>query len=245
MARALHKIIPYINPHLIFGRVTRINICQPLAPSDTAASSSEVPCSCITGINSRATNGRVTNRVAMIIPGTEKMILIPCSTIQGPNTPRGLKRRINTRPAITGDTAKGSSIRDKRTCFPLKRNFVTSHAATIPNIVFNGTTITATRSVSLIADSASLSVIAARYTSTPCSNALIKIAISGTNNNKDKYTTAIDIRTILIHLDSFEPFRFCTVFGLMGLDNDGSIQFHLLFLELMFTAPHLNDIHDY
>ena len=92
MALALHKIIPYINPHLILGRVTRQNICHPFAPSETAASSSEVPCACITGINSRATNGRVTKIVAMIMPGTEKIILIPCSTNQGPNTPRGLKR---------------------------------------------------------------------------------------------------------------------------------------------------------
>ena len=49
-----------------------------------------------------------------------------------------------------------------RTCFPLKRNLVTAHAAAIPKIVFNGTTITATSSVKRIADNASLSVIAAK-----------------------------------------------------------------------------------
>ena len=58
----------------MFGSVTRQNVCQPLAPSDTAACSSSVPCSCISGITSRATNGNVTNSVASTMPGTAKMI---------------------------------------------------------------------------------------------------------------------------------------------------------------------------
>ena len=59
--------MPYKRPHFIFGSVTRQNIFQPLAPSDKAASSSLFPCACITGINSRATNGKVTKIVAIII----------------------------------------------------------------------------------------------------------------------------------------------------------------------------------
>ena len=77
--------------------------------------------------------------------------------------------------------------------------------------------MTATSSVSFIADNASLSVMAAKYTSTPFSNAFIKIAISGTNSNKDKYKMAIEIRTILTPLDSFDLFRFLTGWLSIGL----------------------------
>ena len=48
----------------MFGSVTRRNICHPEAPSVTAASSSVTPCSSISGISSRATNGSVTKIVA-------------------------------------------------------------------------------------------------------------------------------------------------------------------------------------
>ena len=39
-------------------------VCQPVAPSDSAASSSARPCAVISGISSRATNGKVTKIVA-------------------------------------------------------------------------------------------------------------------------------------------------------------------------------------
>ena len=51
------------------GSVTRKKICRPPAPSMRAASSSSVPCSCISGISSRATNGKVTKMVASTMPG--------------------------------------------------------------------------------------------------------------------------------------------------------------------------------
>ena len=55
--------------------MTRKNVCQPLAPSTRAASSSSVPAASMTGISSRATNGNVTKSVASTMPGTAKMIL--------------------------------------------------------------------------------------------------------------------------------------------------------------------------
>ena len=58
----------------MFGRVTRQNICQPLAPRLTAAISSSAPIASITGISSRATKGKVTNAVARTSPGVAKMI---------------------------------------------------------------------------------------------------------------------------------------------------------------------------
>ena len=71
------------------------------------------------GINSRATNGKVTKIVAIIMPGTEKMSFTPCSSNHSPRAPLGVKSKTNTNPAITGDTANGSSIRESNTCFPL------------------------------------------------------------------------------------------------------------------------------
>src|ERR1035441_3804463 len=53
----------------MLGKVTRQKVCQPLAPSTRAASSSLRPCACMSGINSRATNGNVTKIVARTIPG--------------------------------------------------------------------------------------------------------------------------------------------------------------------------------
>jgi hypothetical protein len=69
----LHRITPYSSAHFTLGSVTRQKICQPLAPSTRAASSCSMPCACISGISSRATNGKVTNTVASTMPGTAKM----------------------------------------------------------------------------------------------------------------------------------------------------------------------------
>ena len=71
----------------MLGSVTRRNVCQPEAPSTSAASSSSRPCACISGISSRATKGKVTKMVASTMPGTAKMILMSCSASQGPNQP--------------------------------------------------------------------------------------------------------------------------------------------------------------
>ena len=52
-----------------------------------AACSCSVPISRSTGIVSRTTKGRDTNIVARIMPGTEKMIWIPCSASHSPTQP--------------------------------------------------------------------------------------------------------------------------------------------------------------
>ena len=70
----------------MFGSVTVQNVRQPEAPSVSAASSSALPCSCITGISSRATKGKVTNIVASMMPGTAKTIGTPCATSQAPTS---------------------------------------------------------------------------------------------------------------------------------------------------------------
>ena len=71
----------------MFGSVTRQKIWRPLAPSTTAASSWLVPWLSISGISSRATKGSVTNSVARAMPGTAKMILMPCAASQAPKRP--------------------------------------------------------------------------------------------------------------------------------------------------------------
>src|SRR5258708_35864205 len=59
MARALQRMTPYNRPHLMLGTVTRQNICHEFAPRLMAAISSSEPIASITGISSRATNGKV------------------------------------------------------------------------------------------------------------------------------------------------------------------------------------------
>ena len=70
----------------MLGSVTYQKVCQPLAPSESAASSSPVPCSCISGISSRATKGKVTKMVASTMPGTANRISMPWLFSQGPST---------------------------------------------------------------------------------------------------------------------------------------------------------------
>ena len=87
IARALHRITPYSSAHFTLGSVTRQKICQPEAPSTRAASSCSSPCACISGMSSRATNGKVTNTVASTIPGTAKTTFMSWSRSHSPNQP--------------------------------------------------------------------------------------------------------------------------------------------------------------
>ena len=69
----------------MLGSVTRQKVCQPLAPSESAASSSVLPWSCISGISSRAMKGKVTKIVASTMPGTAKMISMLLALSNGPS----------------------------------------------------------------------------------------------------------------------------------------------------------------
>ncbi|MPN41779.1 hypothetical protein SDC9_189334 [bioreactor metagenome] len=162
IARALVRITPYIRPHLMLGSVTYQNTCQPLAPRTTAASFPSLPCACISGISSRATKGKVTKTVASTIPGTAKMILMSWSDSQLPNQPWAPKTSTKTRPAMTGETENGRSIRVIRIDLPRNSNLAIAHAAATPKSRLSGTEIAAASSVSLIADRASGSTSAVR-----------------------------------------------------------------------------------
>ena len=67
--------------------MTRKKVWSGPAPSVAAACSCSVPISRSTGIVSRTTKGSDTNIVARIMPGTEKMIWIPCSANHWPTQP--------------------------------------------------------------------------------------------------------------------------------------------------------------
>ena len=151
----------------MLGRVTRQNICQPLAPSISAACSSLSPCACIKGMISRATKGKVTNKVAKIMPGMAKIICMPCASSQPPNAVCAPNNKTNIKPATTGDTENGKSSRVVSNCLPRKSKRVSSHAIATPKTALTGTTISAVISVNLMADHASGSVRDCRYKSQP------------------------------------------------------------------------------
>src|SRR3954465_14374580 len=191
IARALHSNTPYSTPHLILGKVTRKKVCKPEAPSEIAASSSCVPCSCISGISARATNGKVTKVVASAMPGTANSTWMSCACIEGPKNPWAPNSSTNTRPEITGLTENGRSTSEISNVLPRNSNLVIAHAAIKPNTRLRVTEIAATVSVSRIAESASGSVSAEKYAPTPFENACANTTTSGSTTKTLRKVTAI------------------------------------------------------
>src|SRR6195256_239257 len=190
IARALQSSTPYSRPHLILGKVTRKKVCKPDAPSEIAASSSCVPCSCIKGISERATNGNVTKMVASAMPGTANKTGMSWAISQGPKKPCAPNNSTKTRPEITGLTENGRSISVIRKVFPVKSNLAIAQAAATPNTRLRLTEIAATSSVSLIAESASGSVSAAKYEEMPLEKACANTTTSGSTTNTVRNVTA-------------------------------------------------------
>src|SRR5258708_22104998 len=202
IARALQSSTPYSTPHLIFGKVTRKKVCRPDAPSEIAASSSCVPCSCISGISARATNGNVTKMVASAMPGTANSTWTLWLCSHGPQYPCAPNSSTKTRPEITGLTENGKSISEIRKVLPRNSNLAIAQAATIPNTRLRLTEIAATHSVSLIADSASGSESAEKYAPTPLENACANTTTSGSTTNTVRKITAIVMMTTRMGLGS-------------------------------------------
>src|ERR1700740_1633107 len=137
-------------PQRALGNVMRQNVCQPLAPNESAACSSSLPWEVRSGMSSRATNGKVTKMVASTIPGRAKMILMFQALSRGPNQPRAPNSRTNTSPDVTGETAKGRSMREIKTVLPGKLNLAIAQDAATPKIRLAGTAKAAPNSGSLI-----------------------------------------------------------------------------------------------
>src|SRR5207237_7429925 len=103
--------------------------------------------------------------------------------------------RPKTRPEITGLTENGRSISVIRKVLPEKSNFAMAQAAITPNIRLSVTEITATSSVSQIADSASGSASAAKYAMTPLENACANTTTSGSTTKTLRKVTASAMMT--------------------------------------------------
>src|ERR1035437_569257 len=198
IARALHSSTPYSTPHLMFGRVTRKKVCKPDAPSEIAASSSCVPCSCNSGISARATNGNVTKTVASAMPGTANSTWTLWLCSHGPQYPCAPNSSTKTRPEITGLTENGKSISEIRKVLPRKSNLAIPQAATKPNTRLRLTEIAATNSVSLIADSASGSDSAGKYAPTPLEKACANTTTSGSTTQTVRKNREIAMTTTRI-----------------------------------------------
>ncbi len=127
----------------MLGKVTRQNVCHPFAPSEIAACSSSLPCACMSGINSRAMKGNVTNTVTSTMPGTAKRILMWCALSQGHSQPCRPNNNAKIIPLMIGDTAKGKSMIVSSTLLPRKSNFATAHAAATPKTRFSATALPA------------------------------------------------------------------------------------------------------
>src|SRR5262245_25479208 len=191
MARALHRSTPYSKPHLMFGTVTRQNICQALAPSVRAASSSSGPSASITGINSRAMNGNVTNVVARMMPGNAKMMSMRVSpNTSGPTKPYAPKISTKIKPAMTGDTENGRSMSEFSTALPGKRNREIDQAAARPNVRLKATAQTAAISVSFKAWIASGCCMASTTTPMPSAKPCVNTFASGPTTITPRNSTA-------------------------------------------------------
>ncbi|MOA18806.1 hypothetical protein D3C78_1391470 [compost metagenome] len=114
---------------------------------------------------------------------------------------------------MTGDTAKGRSIKVMRNPLPRKRNLVTAHAAATPKKVFSGTVIAATSNVSRSAERASGSVRAAIYTSQPFFSASVSTTIKGKAISQKRTSPAAPINThftALVSVVAGEDVFFCS-----------------------------------
>ena len=93
-------------------------------------------------------------------------------------------------PEITGETAKGRSMRVSSVPLPGNSNFAIAQLAARPKTRFSGTATAAVSSVSRIAAHASGSRKAATYAAKPFSSAWAKTATSGSTRNTARNTTA-------------------------------------------------------
>src|SRR5450432_2660918 len=195
IARALHRMTPYKRPQRTLGRVMRSRICRPLAPSVSAASSSSLPWACMVAMSSRATSGKVTNVVAMTMPGTAKMILMSCSDSHGPNQPWAPNNKTKIKPEITGETLNGRSTTVISTLLPQKSYLEISQAAATPNTTLSGTEMPAVSNVSLMASRVSSCARAAQYGPTPLENAEANTVAIGATRNMAKNSSATPINS--------------------------------------------------
>ena len=103
-----------------------------------------------------------------MMPGSEKMTVIPRAASQLPNQPVLPYTRIRPRPMMTGEMARGMSTSASSNQAPGKRWRARISETPTPNTVLSGTAIRATSSVSHSACSASGAVNASHAAPSPC-----------------------------------------------------------------------------
>src|SRR5437868_7524753 len=123
--------------------------------------------------------------------GTANSSWMSCACKKEPKNPCAPNNSTKTRPEITGLTENGRSISEISTVLPKNSNFVIAQAAITPNTRLTVTEMAATASVSFIADSASGSVSAETYATTPPENACANTRTSGSTTNMLRNVTAI------------------------------------------------------
>src|SRR3569832_1060313 len=111
MARALHWITPLGGPRGAGGGGAGRGGGRPRAPGDAAAAAAARPCSCMSGMSSRATNGNVTKTVASTMPGTAKINWMSCASSHGPNQPCRPGGGAGGGPAGAGEAGGGGAGR--------------------------------------------------------------------------------------------------------------------------------------
>ena len=120
------------------------------------------PCACISGISSRATNGKVTKIVASTMPGTAKMILMSCAASHGPNQPCSAEQQHEDQAGDhRRDGERQVDQRDQQR-LPGNSNLAIAQAAATPKTRLSGTAIAGDEQRQRIARSASGSRSAAK-----------------------------------------------------------------------------------
>jgi hypothetical protein len=131
--------------------------------------------------------------VAKRIPGSANTTFIPSASVSGVSQPVLPNKRINMKPAITGDTAKGISTSPLRMRLPQKLSRTNTHAMQRPNSVLMTVAPTAIIKVSLSEFIASGEVIAVANAPKPSPSAPQPIAIKGATSKPAAYSTTTEI----------------------------------------------------
>src|SRR5690606_32223657 len=178
----------------MFGRVTYQKVFQPLAPRVSEASSSSLPCCCISGISSRAIKGMVPKAMTITMPGTAKMMRRSWAASQGPNQPWEPNRMTKISPTTTGEMAKGMSISEISSGLQRNSNLGSAQAAGTPKTRLIGRTNRTTSSDRRIAARASGWLTAAHHTCKRCSKGPYSTTASGSTRHSARTPSATLIR---------------------------------------------------
>ena len=108
-ARAKASAKPVSSAGAMPGRMTRVKVCQRLAPRQLAASSSSRSASSSTGWTVRTTKGRPMKIRAMTTPLRLKASWMPCGSRSWPIQPLPASSAVREMPATAVGSAKGRS----------------------------------------------------------------------------------------------------------------------------------------